>query len=285
MAKQAKDMLQETAVKQERWSTRQPASRLSKLAFWLYLVGTIAGVGGSVAITIGAGAPSFDIILATATSLVCTVLVATRIRWLQVLSLVIGLYLLYQIYTQPYVLSSLMAPKTDPQGGFGHFIGVVLLAMCETLAVCANLGVVLQNRRGSRQTPNWFASVRGGIIGMALGVLLLGTIIQPAVSAGTQYTNGVPTVHMSAGGFVQTSVTISKGSKLLLVDDVAAVHILANGTWQNSRPVQTSEPGAPNINNIQISSGSIEVGPFTTAGTYHIYCKVHVGMNLTVIVQ
>lgn len=280
-----KDVISKTEVKQVRWSTRQPGTRLGKLAFWLYLVGAIAGLGGAIALTIGVGAPSFDIVLATVTSLVCAVLVATRIRWLQLFSLVVGLYLLYQIYTQPYVLSSLMAPKTDPAGGFGHFVGVVLLAMCEMLAVCANLGVVLQQRQDSQQTPGWFKTARGGIIGMALGVLLLGAIVQPAAATGTQYTNGVPTVHMSAGSFVQTTVTIPKGSKLLLVDDVAAFHILANGSWQNSTPKQTSEPGAPSINNIQINSGSIEVGPFGTAGTYHIYCKVHVGMNLTVIVQ
>jgi plastocyanin len=33
------------------------------------------------------------------------------------------------------------------------------------------------------------------------------------------------------------------------------------------------------------SGGSVEIGPFTTAGTYHIYCTVHQGMNLEIIVQ
>ena len=27
------------------------------------------------------------------------------------------------------------------------------------------------------------------------------------------------------------------------------------------------------------------IGPFNTAGTFHLYCTVHQGMNLTVIVQ
>jgi plastocyanin len=286
IAKDEKDILQETEVKQERWFTRQPSSALNKLAFWMYLIGTIAGIGGGVAIGITSGAPSPDIILATVTSFICTVLVATRMRWMQVLSLIVGCYSLYQILTQPYVISSVLAPKTDPSGGFGHFVGVVVLAMCTMLAVFANLGVVLQNyRQGSRQTPRWLLSVLSGIVGIALGMLLLGAIVQPAVTTGTLYTNGVPTVHMGASSFLQASVTIPKGSKLLLVDDVSAVHIIANGTWQNGTVADTNEAGSPGVNNVQVNSGSVEIGPFATAGTYHIYCKVHQGMNLTVIVQ
>lgn len=45
-----------------------------------------------------------------------------------------------------------------------------------------------------------------------------------------------------------------------------------------------NEPGAPTVSNVQVNGKSIEVGPFTTAGTYHIYCVVHQGMNLTVVV-
>lgn len=63
------------------------------------------------------------------------------------------------------------------------------------------------------------------------------------------------------------------------------LHILANGSWLNGQPKPSKEPGAPSINNMQINGTSVEIGPFTTAGTYHIYCTVHQGMNLTVIVQ
>ena len=286
MANDEKEMLPTKEAKAERWFTRQPSSALSRLAFWMFLVGTLASIGGGVAITITSGAPSPDIILSAVTGLVCTILMATRMRWMQVLSLILGCFGLYQIFTQPYVISSVLAPKTDPNGGFGHFVGVVVIAMCALLAVGANIGVVLQNyRQGNRQTPRWLLSVLSGIVGIALGALLLGALVQPAVTTGTLYTNGVPTVHMGAGSFIQTSVTMPKGSKLLLVDDVAVVHIIANGTWQNGTVAQTNEAGAPSVNNIQVNSGSIEIGPFTTAGTYHIYCKVHQGMNLTVIVQ
>ncbi len=286
MVNEKKDILPNAEVKQEHWFTRQPSSTLSKLAFAMGIVATLCGVGGAVTLTITSGAPSPDIIIAAVTSLIFTILVATRMRWLQVVSLVVGFYLIYQIFTQPYVVSSVLAPKTDPQGGYGHFVGVVVLATCVLFAVCANIGVLLQNyRQGRRQTPRWLSSVLSGIVGVGIGVLLLGALVQPAVTTGTIYTNGVPTVHMGAGSFLQTSVTIPKGSKLLLVDDVAAVHIIANGTWQNGTVAQTSQAGAPSVNNVQVNGGSIVIGPFTTAGTYYIYCKVHQGMNLTVIVQ
>ncbi len=58
-----------------------------------------------------------------------------------------------------------------------------------------------------------------------------------------------PTVHMCGNNFVQSSITISKGQSLTLVND------------------------------------SHMIGPFPTAGTYHLYCTVHPGMNLTVIVH
>jgi plastocyanin len=120
---------------------------------------------------------------------------------------------------------------------------------------------------------------------MVIGAILIAAIAQPSAPTGTTYTNGMPTVHMSAGNFDQPSITISKGSKLLLVDDVSILHILANGSWQNGAPKPEKEPGAPAINNVQVNGTSVEIGPFTAAGTYHIYCTVHVGMNLMVIVQ
>jgi plastocyanin len=93
------------------------------------------------------------------------------------------------------------------------------------------------------------------------------------------------TVHLGPGSFLQSSVTVPKGSKLLLVDDGSFTHIIANGSWVNGAPQPQQEPGAPMVNNVQVSGGSIEIGPFTTAGTYHLYCTVHQGMNLTIIVQ
>jgi len=94
------------------------------------------------------------------------------------------------------------------------------------------------------------------------------------------------TVHTQGTSFVQSSITISKGSMLTIVDDDATFHIIANGSWVNGVPTPTSESGAPTANNMQLSNnGSIQIGPFNTAGTYHLYCTIHQNMSLTVQVQ
>ncbi|HEY0754184.1 MAG TPA: hypothetical protein VGD98_09500 [Ktedonobacteraceae bacterium] len=269
-------------------SSRSNLSVLRKFSFWSYLVTTVLCAGVSIAVTLTAGYPNnLTILISTAVLLVSTLLIRKRALWASLFSLVLGIVVLYLVFTEPFVLESLAAPKTDPQGGFGHFSGVVTIISVLLLAFGANVGVVMEDfRHQTFARPRWLPSAVTLVAGMAIGALLIGAIGQPAASgAGTTYTNGVATVHMSAASFIQTSITISKGSKLLLVDDVSAVHILANGSWQNGSPQHVSEPGAPQLNNVQINGNSITIGPFVTTGTYHIYCIVHSGMNLTVIVQ
>jgi len=36
---------------------------------------------------------------------------------------------------------------------------------------------------------------------------------------------------------------------------------------------------------LQINGNNAQIGPFTTAGTFHIYCSIHPGMNLTITVK
>jgi plastocyanin len=97
---------------------------------------------------------------------------------------------------------------------------------------------------------------------------------------------GTPTVHMCGNNFVQSSITISKGQSLTLVDDASAAHTIANGSWVNSSAQPKQESGAPVVNNLQFNGNdSHTIGPFNTADTFHLYCTVHQGMNLTVIVQ
>jgi plastocyanin len=93
------------------------------------------------------------------------------------------------------------------------------------------------------------------------------------------------TVHMDSTNFVQKCVNISKGSKVTLIDDVQVLHIITNGKWASGTPQLTVEPGAPTVNNVSISGGSADIGPFNTAGTFNILCTVHVDMNLVVNVS
>ncbi len=94
-------------------------------------------------------------------------------------------------------------------------------------------------------------------------------------------------VHMNNANFVQPSITIQKGQSVTLVDDDAVTpHIIANGTWENGTAKPAREPNAPEVKNVQINGNSSEtIGPFTSAGSFKLYCTIHPGMNLTVIVQ
>lgn len=138
------------------------------------------------------------------------------------------------------------------------------------------------------------------LVMLALGSILLvacsrpGTTTAGSTAAGTQQPQngtsssgggGSYTVHMGNNTFLQPSITIPKGAKITLVDDVAVPHIIQNGTWNGSTPQPIKEPGASTVNVSFSGSDTHDVGPFTTAGTFKLYCTIHVGMNLTVTVK
>lgn len=259
--------------------SRRPLSGMSKatsvaLLIMGLLCGTIWGFTGGDAIAL---------LIIAIVLLVGAGLVATGVRWMPLLGTLMGVGILISFAQQPYVAFHLTQPT---RGIFAFFVIILVILACAILALVAGIGATVQNyRRGELRMPGWFRYVLTGIVGIVLGAMFIGAIAQPVVNASATTTNGVPTVHMGPGSFVQSSVTIPKGSKLMLVDDGGFTHILANGSWQNGQPEHASEAGAPVVNNVQVSGGSVEIGPFTTAGTYHIYCTVHPGMNLTVIVQ
>ena len=95
-----------------------------------------------------------------------------------------------------------------------------------------------------------------------------------------------PAVHMNDTNFVQSNIAIKKGDKLTLIDDVAVTHVIVNGMWdRNGTAKPKLEGGAPLVNATFNGNDSQTIGPFNTAGTYHLYCTIHPEMNLTVTVQ
>lgn len=122
------------------------------------------------------------------------------------------------------------------------------------------------------------------------GVLLLSLlavlIAACGGSSGSPSTSNEPnTVHLTDSNFAQSSITLTKGSSLTLIDDAAVPHIILNGTWDNGTPKLVIENGAPTVNASFNGNDTHMVGPFNTAGTFHLYCTIHSNMNLTVIVQ
>lgn len=136
------------------------------------------------------------------------------------------------------------------------------------------------------------------ILGMFLAIFALSSMLLAACSSQGTPTQGTPansgggngncangTIHTLATTFQEACVNVAKGSSLQVVPTVQSLHILTNGSWVNGNQVPMKETGAPTINNVQLTSGTISIGPFTTAGTFHIFCTVHPNMNLTVIVN
>lgn len=94
------------------------------------------------------------------------------------------------------------------------------------------------------------------------------------------------TVKTSVNNFEQSCITLKKGDTLKIVQDQTSFHIFDYGQWNgNTQQPASATAGAPALKSLQMSGPTVSIGPFTTAGTYHIYCTVHPGMNLTIVVH
>ncbi|MHB8600626.1 MAG: cupredoxin domain-containing protein [Ktedonobacteraceae bacterium] len=105
-------------------------------------------------------------------------------------------------------------------------------------------------------------------------------------TTGSSTSGTVVTVKAGLTNFLQSSVTLNKGDTLQIVNTASDIHIISLGSWVNGGPVPATEPGAPKVLNEQLpANGTLTIGQFNTAGTYHLYCTIHIGMNLTVVVK
>ena len=122
------------------------------------------------------------------------------------------------------------------------------------------------------------------LVGLVLFGILTTTIAACGIYDQSNLPTG-PTVHMGGANFLESSITISKGQSINLIDDVAVLHIIQNGTWDGNNQVLKAEAGAPTVNVTYNGNDSSMVGPFNTSGTFKLLCTVHPNMNLTVIVS
>jgi plastocyanin len=118
------------------------------------------------------------------------------------------------------------------------------------------------------------------------GVLAFATLLPmetPQAALTLRPTPGVSTVLMGPTTFLQSSVTIPKGQPLTLIQASSDEHIIADGSWIGTIQHPMTEPGAPTVHATVLGVGSsTTIGPFTTAGTFYLYCTLHQGMNLLV---
>ena len=169
-----------------------------------------------------------------------------------------------------------------------NFIPLLTILFFGLVGTIAGIAATLQNyRHPGAPAPGNLRLLLTSFTTFVVGMMVVSLIVaaNPLTSAASTTTNGEPTVHMSAGNFVQNVVLVPKGSKLHLVDDTNNEHVLRNGFWKaDGSPESSAEPGAPVIN-VTVTGGSLDIGPFATAGVYHLYCTIHAGMNLTIVVQ
>ncbi|HET8910772.1 MAG TPA: hypothetical protein VFN23_04875, partial [Ktedonobacteraceae bacterium] len=222
----------------------RPARRYSLLEKTAMITSTLRFMAAGIALlgfAFNHATPNSDVPIVTLVSLVITLLVVTRLRWTPVVTIPLAAYVLYDTFTQPFLLFDLANPK-GPNGGQGFALFIAgVLALASTIIVLACcIGIALKNYRpSSARVPRWYGPLMYLVTGMVVGALFIGTLAQPRAASSAAVTNGVPTVHMGAGGFDQPSITISKGSRLLLVDDDAVEHVILNGSWQNGNLANT----------------------------------------------
>src|SRR5712691_4643611 len=166
------------------------------------------------------------------------------------------------------------------------FFGILLVQFaCALIALVGGATAVIQNAQGREQpSSHWLSPFLSGVLGM----LLLAGIVSanPPSTAASTTTNRMPTVHIAGSNFLTNVVLVPKGESLLLVEDDSVEHIIQNGTWTPSGlPQPQTEPGAPIVHSLELRGGSMPIGPFTTAGVFHLYCTIHQGMSLTIVVQ
>ena len=238
---------------------------------------------------------------------ICSVFILIGIRWIPFVSSALCSIFLYSLLIPtPFAFAHFMYPKgtgSNPWLSFGLFVLVAGIVWFMIMTTAVGIGAGIQNyrQREQRTTPHWFPFAITGMIGLFLGALLLGAIVQPSNAIATPSStiatpsktvtttdaNGDTVVHMGTTNFAQSTVTIAKGKKLKLVNDGSYYHIISTGSWVNGQPVLQHQAGGPVVNNVDITSAgtSVEIGPFTMAGTYHLLCTVHPGMTLIIIVQ
>jgi plastocyanin len=263
--------------------TRRPLATLGHLTIAALIGSALSFAILLLTIFLATSAFILPLFIVAVSLIVVAGVVASSVRWTPLLGALSGLgTMIGGVFTQQYFVYHLTHPAE-----VGPFLLCLLVCVFSLIAIYAGIGATVQNYRNAvRQTPRWLPSLLAALGGLVLGALLVAFLVQatPAPST-TAAINGEPAVHMGVSNFTQSSVTIAKGSKLMLIDDGAFTHILSDGTWVNNTPHPASEAGTPAIRNLPVNGNSVEVGPFNTAGTYHLYCTIHPGMNLSVIVQ
>jgi plastocyanin len=216
--------------------------------------------------------------------LLCGIVVATGWRWAMLLPLVVCPLGIVADFASGFPEYTLTHPSSNAVAFDFFVLEYPLLAL---IFGCSAIKLVQTLRGEPFHAPAALSPALGAVAGLILGAFLIGTIAQAPAADGSATGQAVSaTVHLTANRFAPDIVALHKGDRLIIVDDGPVPHTLTNGSWSaDNRPVPGVEPGAPLVNNVAFNNNTVTIGPFTTPGVYHIYCTIHRGMNLTIVVQ
>lgn len=256
--------------------TREPLNLLGKAT----IVVLIASFVGFIALQLSVGLLIPPVLFVMLGELIVIALIATGWLWAPVLSALVGIgTIVGGVGAQPYAQYHIEHPEV-----FFPFASLALVVLAGLGAIAFGIAATVHNYEHERHTPRWFVIGTPVLCGIFVGALLVSAIATAVPSSAATSASATPTTHLEAASFSPQAVIVPKGDKLHVVAASNVMHILANGTWERQTPHPATESGAPTIADVHIAGGSTDLGPFTTSGTYHIYCTVHPGMMLTVFV-
>ena len=231
------------------------------------------------------GALVLPLLVSALLALLSAALVMARIRWAPGLGALVALAPGVSTLAIPLASSTLLHPTSN----LAFFSILIVQFACALIASVSGVAAAIRNaQHGERRTPGWLSPFLAGVTGLAVGMIVLAGIVSTNLqsTAASTSTNGMPTVHIAGSNFLTNVVLVPKGGSLLLVEDDAVEHIVQNGTWTPSGlPHPQTEPGAPIVHALDLKGGSVHIGPFPTAGVFHLYCTIHQGMTLTIVVE
>ncbi len=213
------------------------------------------------------------------------------LRWPPILGSLLGVAMLFVFTTATgFPIHHLTHPK-DAFGygvipAFSFFMYMVMTGLfwCAAMLTITGVTAVIHNYFFSKwQSFPWFKAALTGAICIWGGAVMVGALVQPDPPVRTL---GPTTVALDVGSFSQSSITLTKGENLTIVDSGAYHHNLSIGHWINGQPVLQNQPGAPAFSTRDISTAgaTVIVGPFTTAGTFYLICSLHHNMMLKISV-
>jgi len=212
-------------------------------------------------------------------------LILARVRFAPGLSALVALAPFVSTLAIPPASSTLLHPTSN----LVFFSILIVQFACALITSVSGGAAVIRNaQHGEGHTLGWLSPFLAGVTGLVVGMIVLAGIVttNPQSTAASTSSNGMPIVHIAGSNFLTNIVLVPKGGSLLLVDDDAVEHIIQNGTWTPSGlPHPEAEPGAPVVHALDLKGGSAHIGPFPTAGVFHLYCTIHQGMTLTIVVE